>query len=430
MLALNALPPTLAGYRERGILRRLADHARRAGRVLAAQLIVNFGRGRGHAGRCCSRWPGSRSALPLPRQLGGFVLTALLASRRCSAIGPVRRRASRRPARAADAIGTILFFPMMFFAGLWLPIADDARGAAAHQPRHPARRGGAGTPASRQGHWPHPLQLVHHGRVRGGVRRWPRPDCSAGSRSRRGGRQMSHAHAGLRLDARERRRAADASPWCRTSLLALLAVITGRAPVDGPADLAWRSTSALCARRPRLWMLWLVHAASAPGGSAPGRLMAVFFVGLIAIMAVMVVRDPWFGFFTLDRVLLRVRLSVRGRGGCRGVRGGRRGGHLAGRRPAPRTGAVGADRVRRPSSLVNVAVAMGVDLVRLRRPRAERAARAAVAELSEANRQARSDARGERRACTPSCSPRPGRPGSSTSGSGWPGRSTTPWPRA
>ena len=85
----------------------------------------------------------------LPRQLAGFVLAALLAAAALLAIG-LFVAAVAPTGRAANAIGTILFFPMMFFAGLWLPIAADAGRPAAHQPRHPARRGGAGAARQRR----------------------------------------------------------------------------------------------------------------------------------------------------------------------------------------------------------------------------------------------------------------------------------------
>src|SRR5215475_9361511 len=45
-----------------------------------------------------------------------------------------------------------------------------------------------------------------------------------------------------------------------------------------------------------LWILWFytLH----PAWRERRRLMAVFFAGLLAVMAVMVIVDPWFGFFT------------------------------------------------------------------------------------------------------------------------------------
>ncbi|HEX4724090.1 MAG TPA: sensor histidine kinase [Pseudonocardiaceae bacterium] len=45
-----------------------------------------------------------------------------------------------------------------------------------------------------------------------------------------------------------------------------------------------------------VWMLWLVTLHPAWRERPP--LMVLFFAGLIAIMAVLVLRDPWFGFFT------------------------------------------------------------------------------------------------------------------------------------
>ena len=158
MLSLNALPPVLAGYREKGVLRRLRTTPVGPVRLLAAQLVINlavtvftvallllvarFGYGVG-----------------LPRQFLGFVLAAVLAAAALMSVG-LFVAAVAPNSRAAQAIGTILFFPMMFFAGLWLPIAQMPSLL-----RHISHATPLGTAVqslqdAAQGHWPHPLNLV------------------------------------------------------------------------------------------------------------------------------------------------------------------------------------------------------------------------------------------------------------------------------
>ena len=147
ILALNALPMVLAGYREKGILRRLQTTPIGPVRLLTAQLAVNFAV---TVVTVIVLLVVARMAygVALPKQLAGFVIATLLAAAALLAVGlfvAATAGADGPPRR----LGTILFFPMMFFAGLWLPIADDAHAPALHQPRHPARRGGAGSDRGR-----------------------------------------------------------------------------------------------------------------------------------------------------------------------------------------------------------------------------------------------------------------------------------------
>lgn len=158
ILSLSALPSVLAAYRERGILRRLWATPVGPARVLAAQLMINFATvvltmvlilvvaryGFGVA---------------MPERLVAFVLAALLGAAALLAFG-LFLAALLPSARAAQATGTILFFPMMFFAGLWLPISQMP-GALRHFSR--ATPLGATVQAlqdSAQGDWPSPLRLL------------------------------------------------------------------------------------------------------------------------------------------------------------------------------------------------------------------------------------------------------------------------------
>ena len=76
-------------------------------------------------------------------------------------------------------------------------------------------------------------------------------------------------------------------------LLAILAGVT--VMVKHSAGGSLLIDLALCAVA-AVWMLWMITLHPAWRERPP--LMAVFLAGLIAIMAVLVIRDPWFGFFT------------------------------------------------------------------------------------------------------------------------------------
>ena len=108
-------------------------------------------------------------AVPLPRQAGGFILAALLAA--AALLGAGLLVAAIAPTgRVARGIGALLFYPMMFFAGLWLPIPSMP---AVLQHISHATPLGAAVPAltaAAEGSMPTALQLRDHGRVGGGVR--------------------------------------------------------------------------------------------------------------------------------------------------------------------------------------------------------------------------------------------------------------------
>jgi ABC-2 type transport system permease protein len=119
MIALNALPPTLAAYREQGILRRLASTPVGATRIVAAQLGVHLGLVLCTAGLTMLV---ARLAfgVGLPQTWLLYVATFGLTAVALLSIGILI--ASVAPTtRAANVFGAISFYPMMFFAGLWVP---------------------------------------------------------------------------------------------------------------------------------------------------------------------------------------------------------------------------------------------------------------------------------------------------------------------
>jgi len=119
--ALQGLPTVLAGYRERGILHRLNATPVGAGRLLGAQLTVNLSvtlvatLGIVIVGHIAF-------GVPLPGQPAGFLLALVLTAAAMLTLGLLVASLART-GRVATAVGTMLFLPLMFFAGLWMPQA-------------------------------------------------------------------------------------------------------------------------------------------------------------------------------------------------------------------------------------------------------------------------------------------------------------------
>jgi ABC-2 type transport system permease protein len=120
LASIQVMPGILVGYRERGVLRRLAVTPARPSSLLTVQLALN-------AAACLAGGVlvvlVGRLAydVPVPPQLVGFVLAYLLALVSVMTVGAVLT-ALAPSVKAATAIGTIVVFPMMFTAGVWLPV--------------------------------------------------------------------------------------------------------------------------------------------------------------------------------------------------------------------------------------------------------------------------------------------------------------------
>lgn len=122
MLALLSLPTPLASYREQGILRRLSTTPAPPAWVLAAQLVINLclaamamlilvALGIAGFGEDAAKSP------------GGLVLAIAASVAALFSIG-LWIAAIARTAAAAGGLGSVMLFPMLFFAGLWVPRAD------------------------------------------------------------------------------------------------------------------------------------------------------------------------------------------------------------------------------------------------------------------------------------------------------------------
>jgi ABC-2 type transport system permease protein len=118
-LALNLTPTTLAGYREKGILRRLSATPMPPSRILLAHLVIALALAAvgvvlvilvGHLG----------FGFQLPQHLGGFLASITLACTALFSVGLVIA-AVAPSARVATGIGVGLFFASLVFGGIFMP---------------------------------------------------------------------------------------------------------------------------------------------------------------------------------------------------------------------------------------------------------------------------------------------------------------------
>jgi ABC-2 type transport system permease protein len=126
LLALLSLPGALVSYREQGILRRLSTTPAPPPAVLAAQVVVNLVLALLSMAIIVIAGIAAFGET-VPKQLGGFFLSIVLALAAIFSIG-LLIAALTRTSGAVQAISGVIFFPLLFLGGLWLPRAQMPAG--------------------------------------------------------------------------------------------------------------------------------------------------------------------------------------------------------------------------------------------------------------------------------------------------------------
>lgn len=119
MLGFSVLPTVLATYREKGVLRRLSVTPVSPFNVLSAQLLVNLGAAMLAAVLVMILAAGAYD-MGTPASVVPFALSFVLMTAAIFTVGLVVA-ALAPTGKAATSIGMLLFFPSMFFAGVWTP---------------------------------------------------------------------------------------------------------------------------------------------------------------------------------------------------------------------------------------------------------------------------------------------------------------------
>ncbi len=119
MTGLFTLPTYLAAYREKGILRRMSTTPVHPTLLLIAQLVVNVLM----ALVALALLIGLSNAvlgIAIPKNIVGFLEGFFLGVSAMFSVG-LLVAAVASGGRAASALGAVLLYPSLFFAGAWLP---------------------------------------------------------------------------------------------------------------------------------------------------------------------------------------------------------------------------------------------------------------------------------------------------------------------
>lgn len=133
--ALSTLPVMVANYREHGVLRRLSTTPVRPGAVLGAQVVINLS-AFAVAAALAVLLAAVVFATPTPRQAIAATVTLVLGALAMFGLGMLIA-ARARTGNAAAGVGMLLYFPLLFLAGMWTPgplMPDLARQIATYTP--------------------------------------------------------------------------------------------------------------------------------------------------------------------------------------------------------------------------------------------------------------------------------------------------------
>lgn len=133
--ALTTVAAYLASYREAGVLRRMRTTPLRPQGILVAQVVVQLaGVTAGSALALLAGW--AVFGVPMPQQPLVALVAFLLAVAAMFAIGVLIGGLADK-ATTASGIGMLIYFPMLFLAGLWTPgplMPDAVERVAAYSP--------------------------------------------------------------------------------------------------------------------------------------------------------------------------------------------------------------------------------------------------------------------------------------------------------